>query len=103
MQESAEQNHKYMKFKMTITHILRVQRGYKRIKLRRVIKRLLLDAAWEKFFNSQKAIAQSQELALKKQKQASMIKRKDTVVLPAQLQSSSKELVSDQPTVLRLR
>ena len=49
MQESAYQDFKIKKFKKMIVHVINFQRVYRGVKMRRIIRRSLIDKAWEKF------------------------------------------------------
>ena len=48
--------------------VIKVQRAYRLIKFRRIVRRSLMDVAWERFIESQRLLAQKAELVLKKQK-----------------------------------
>ena len=63
MRESAYQHLKLMKFKSTIKYVIKIQKAYGRVKMRRMIRRALMDKSWDKFFESQRLIAQKAELA----------------------------------------
>ena len=66
MHESAYQFLKVSKFKYTIAVVIKLQRAYRSIKFRRVVKRALMDQAWEKYVEKNKNIAQQAELQIKK-------------------------------------
>ena len=53
MKESAERHEKLTIFKVMMSHVIRVQRGYKKMKLRRIVKRTLMDVVWENFITEQ--------------------------------------------------
>ena len=51
-----------------ISVVIKLQRAYRLIKFRRIVRRSLMDVAWERFLEAQRMIAQRAELTLKKQK-----------------------------------
>ena len=54
MRESAYQWLKLSKFKRMVETVLKVQRAYRRIKFRRIVRRSLMDTAWERFVETQR-------------------------------------------------
>ena len=53
-------------FKDTISRVIKFQRAFKVIKMRRVVKRALMDKAWEKFMDEQMALATLEESTKKR-------------------------------------
>ena len=66
MRESAYQNLKITKFKKMIKHVIDFQRTYRGIKMRRIIRRTLMDKTWEKFVEEQKKLATRAEMNAKR-------------------------------------
>ncbi len=54
------------KFKETVAIVIKLQRAYRKVKFRRMIKRALMNQAWDKFIDKNKKIAQKNEQSLKK-------------------------------------
>ncbi len=57
MHESAYQYFKLTKFKDTVAVVIKLQRAYRKVKFRRMIKRALMNQAWDKFIDKNKLIA----------------------------------------------
>mmetsp|Transcript_26839 Transcript_26839/g.35901 ORF Transcript_26839/g.35901 Transcript_26839/m.35901 type:complete len:89 (+) Transcript_26839:177-443(+) len=57
MGESAYQWEKLEKFKHVCMVVVRLQRAYRTIKFRRIVRRSLMDLSWEKFVESQRKLA----------------------------------------------
>jgi len=80
MKEAAYQYFKIAKFKHMIDHVIRLQKAYRAIVFRRIVRRALMDTAWEKFVDEQKMIAQRHEFL---QKRMSTLRKGKTVELAA--------------------
>ena len=53
-------------FKETISKVIKFQRAFKVIKMRRIVKRALMDKAWEKFMDEQMALATLEDSSKKR-------------------------------------
>ena len=57
MRESAYQYVKVSKFKDMCNVVIRLQRAYRNVKFRRIVRRSLMDLCWERFCDEQKKAA----------------------------------------------
>ena len=67
MQENAEKYFKVNKFERAVQHVINLQRSYRKVMFRRVVRRTLMENEWEKFFDEQKLLSMKAEIILKKQ------------------------------------
>ena len=61
MRENAEKHFKVLRFENTVNHVLLVQRSYRKVLFRRMVRRALMDSVWEKFIKEQKMLAAKTE------------------------------------------
>ena len=61
LRAAGEKWHMIFMFKDTISKVIKFQRAFKVIKMRRIVKRALMDKAWEKFMDEQMALARLEE------------------------------------------
>lgn len=67
MQENAEKYDKVTRFEKAINYVIRLQRTYRAVIFRRVVRRALMAEEWDKFFEDQKLLSMKAELNFKKQ------------------------------------
>lgn len=66
IRESAYLIYKRAKLRIMVQNVIRVQRAYKQVKFIRIVRRSLMDTAWEKFVEEQRKAAQLAEKNAKK-------------------------------------
>ena len=67
-----------------------MQRAYRKLKFRRLIKRALMDTAWTTFIEKQKALAVQNDLTLKRQAaKLYALEKREGVLTPEQIKAAA--------------